>query len=57
MKRAAVGAGIVVLCSVPALFRQNMPARQMPAANVNGERTVWMESIPLLAQGPEDRGK
>jgi gluconolactonase len=27
------------------------------AANVNGERKVWIESIPLLAMGPKGRGK
>ena len=27
------------------------------AANVNGERKVWIESIPLLASGPKGRGK
>lgn len=27
------------------------------AANVNGERKVWIESIPLLAMGPKSRGK
>ena len=27
------------------------------AANVNGERKVWIESIPLLATGPKGRGK
>ena len=27
------------------------------AANVNGERKVWIESIPLLAGGPKGRGK
>jgi gluconolactonase len=27
------------------------------AANVNGEREVWIESIPLLATGPKGRGK
>jgi gluconolactonase len=27
------------------------------AANVNGARKVWIESIPLLATGPEGRGK
>ncbi len=27
------------------------------AANVNGDRKVWIESIPLLATGPKGRGK
>jgi gluconolactonase len=27
------------------------------AANVNGERKVWIDSIPLLATGPKGRGK
>jgi sugar lactone lactonase YvrE len=27
------------------------------AANVNGERKVWIASIPLLATGPKSRGK
>jgi gluconolactonase len=27
------------------------------AANVNGERKVWIESIPLLTSGPKGRGK
>jgi sugar lactone lactonase YvrE len=27
------------------------------AANVNGDRKVWIESIPLLARGPKGRGK
>jgi gluconolactonase len=27
------------------------------AANVNGERKVWIEGIPLLASGPKGRGK
>ena len=27
------------------------------AANVDGQRKVWIESIPLLATGPKGRGK
>ena len=30
---------------------------EMTAANVNGERKVWIESIPPLAKGPSCRGK
>jgi len=45
------------LVSVTISGSQRKTLYAVTAANVNGERKVWIESIPLLASGPKGRGK
>jgi sugar lactone lactonase YvrE len=45
------------LVSVTISGSQHKTLYAVTAANVNGERKVWIESIPLLAKGPSGRGK
>jgi gluconolactonase len=45
------------LVSVTISGAQRKTLYAVTAANVNGERKVWIESIPLLANGPKGRGK
>jgi len=45
------------LVSVTTSGAQRKTLYAVTAANVNGERKVWIESIPLLASGPKGRGK
>jgi gluconolactonase len=45
------------LVSVTISGAQRRTLYAVTAANVNGERKVWIESIPLLASGPKGRGK
>jgi len=45
------------LVSVTISGPQRKTLYAVTAANVNGERKVWIESIPLLASGPKGRGK
>jgi gluconolactonase len=45
------------LVSVTISGAQRKSLYAVTAANVNGERKVWIESIPLLASGPRGRGK
>jgi sugar lactone lactonase YvrE len=45
------------LVSVTISGSQHKTLYAVTAANVNGERKVWLESIPLLAKGPSGRGK
>jgi sugar lactone lactonase YvrE len=45
------------LVSVTISGAQRKTLYAVTAANVNGERKVWIESIPLLATGPKGRGK
>jgi gluconolactonase len=45
------------LVSVTISGAQRKTLYAVTAANVNGERKVWIDSIPLLATGPTGRGK
>lgn len=45
------------LVSVAISGAQRKTLYAVTAANVNGERKVWIESIPLLATGPKGRSK
>jgi gluconolactonase len=45
------------LVSVTISGAQRKTLYAVTAANVNGERKVWIESIPLLTRGPKGRGK
>ena len=45
------------LVSVAISGSQRKTLYAVTAANVNGERKVWIESIPVLASGPKGRGK
>jgi len=45
------------LVSVTISGAQRKTLYAVTAANVNGDRKVWIESIPLLASGPKGRGK
>jgi sugar lactone lactonase YvrE len=45
------------LVSVTISGAQRKTLYSVTAAVVNGERKVWIESIPLLATGPKGRGK
>ena len=45
------------LVSVTISGAQHKTLYAVTAANVNGVRKVWIESIPLLAKGPKGRGK
>jgi gluconolactonase len=45
------------LVSVTISGAQRKTLYAVTAANVNGERKVWIESIPLLTSGPKGRGK
>ena len=45
------------LVSVTISGAQHKALYAVTAANVNGERKVWIDSIPLLAVGPKGRGK
>ena len=45
------------LVSVTISGPQRKTLYAVTAANVNGERKVWIESIPLLSKGPDGRGK
>jgi sugar lactone lactonase YvrE len=45
------------LVSIAISGAQRKTLYAVTAANVNAERKVWIESIPLLATGPKGRGK
>jgi len=45
------------LVSVTISGAQRKTLYPVTAANVNGDRKVWIGSIPLLASGPKGRGE